>query len=429
MPARVPRVNHRRALISLLRNPKSADNEVLRVANLAFAQILVDHAIGDEEYDDAFIDLASRIDKARPGKAGRAGTSTRAEVPPRASILEQLPQEHQRNIVRSLYVSQEEMDSLSEGMRRFFVDKLATYKPDNVGNFVALCKYQKSGASYAWLEMGLGIGDEDDNDLDIQDCIKSIIPNDHLYLEILAENDMEAFQYLLDLNKLNVDENKIANLAIDHIDFLNALFVTKYKSDPKPFKAMLEKINLRGNGGQLRDHIDKNGEGLDPEFLNVVRKSLQSTAEKNHEDNTAVSIKKLEQKRDAIQQRVDDAARPTLVGSGHLINSGTILGGVIGIFAATMAVMAASYIAAAILLVAFPLAALAPGYQDAKHEQGLFDLEQDKKYKEIEGVNKEIQEQRDSLPDHSDNKVDKAAKKFKDALDRERDTKGAPRIF
>ena len=100
-----------------------------------------------------------------------------------------------------------------------------------------------------------------------------------------------------------------------------------------------------------------------------------------------------------------------------------------GIFAATMAVMAASYIAAAILLVAFPLAALAPGYQDAKHEQGLFDLEQDKKYKEIEGVNKEIQEQRDSLPDHSDNKVDKAAKKFKDALDRERDTKGAPRIF
>ena len=120
MPARVPRVDYRRELISLLRNPQSADNEVLRVANLAFTAILPDDSIGDEEYDSDFVDLASRIDKARPGRAGRAGTSTTAAVPPRERILEQLPQEHQKNIVRSLYVSQEEMDSLSEGMQRFF---------------------------------------------------------------------------------------------------------------------------------------------------------------------------------------------------------------------------------------------------------------------------------------------------------------------
>ncbi|MBT4989165.1 MAG: hypothetical protein HOM96_01310 [Rickettsiales bacterium] len=377
---------------ALLKNKPTKKTVFKDHCEKAFAEILSmkrDGEFDNDDYEEEMGDLVEAISTANISEAWMTSLNT----------------DTQKLIIRAIYVNGVGLDlDLDDEMQNFFMNNIEKSPPTIADDLVSLYDFYDSAASDFELDNDL---DDEGESLSARDKIFESIPANHLLEDILKQDNQDAFQCLLNFDKLTMNPEMIVKLA-EKPAFLNQLFIDKYKDDPSEFKQILEKVNMRGNGAQVREYIDKYGKGLDSDFLNITRTCLKSSAEKEHEDKTTVAITKLENQRDNIQEDIYDLEEkgPKFVSGKYLNNKTTRAAAVYGTVTAFIVVATAGFALASfgiglVVLAGFLAVASAITGQECRDDKAVHDIEKGEKYEKLSEVNKAIDEQRNLLPEHS----------------------------
>lgn len=330
------------------------------------------------EYDERIQEIIELVDGSRP------------------EVFEDLPPESKALIVRAIYVQDMDLATMSEEVQQIFLENVQP--PRRVEDLISLGAYLDRGRCDIDLEVG-----PDDDEVFVKDEVLKKLPPNFMLNEILAlgTDGYDIFNYMVEQDKVTVNARFLNQLAVQNIDFLNELYLTKYRDDPKPLKAMFKELNALGHGAGLRQHIEENGAGLDPKLIDIVKNSLKSQAEIDLENQTLRRVKVLENKRDKIKDDIEESKRPEFFKADNFMTRSTLttmlVAGVLG----AIFMVSGLYIVGAAMIAGGVLFDVNRVNNNISDEKRMFDHKLKGKEEQLKDIDGQIKEQKGLLSEEA----------------------------